>query len=98
MGPSYFDGRVVSAADREGGAIVARARKFRAAEFLPELSAAWNGRSYVVSGSTPTPPVRHQAHSTFFPDWSLAAGITCPAASTRCHVGRPVSGKGGSIL
>jgi hypothetical protein len=58
MGPSYFKGRVVSAADREGGAIVARARTFRAAEFLPELSAGWYGRSYVTS-STSGAPVRH---------------------------------------
>jgi hypothetical protein len=59
MGPGYFEGRVVSAADREGSAIVARARPFRAAELPPELSAGWYARSYVASGSEPTAPVRH---------------------------------------
>jgi hypothetical protein len=48
MGQSYFEGRVVSKADREGGAIVARARPFRAAEPLAELSGGWYGRSYVT--------------------------------------------------
>jgi hypothetical protein len=49
----------VSAADREGAAIAARARPFRPAEVPPELNAGWVGRSYVVSGSSPTAPVRH---------------------------------------
>jgi hypothetical protein len=48
LGQSYFEGRVVSKADREGSLIVARARPFRAAEPLAELSAGWYGRSYVT--------------------------------------------------
>ena len=60
MGPSYFEGRVVSAADREGSLIAARARPFRAAELPPELNAGWYGRGYVlVSNSTSGAPVRH---------------------------------------
>jgi hypothetical protein len=58
MGPGYFEGRVVSAADREGSAMVARARPFRPAELPPELSAGWYGRSY-VTGPTAGAPVRH---------------------------------------
>jgi len=58
MGPGYFEGRVVCAADREGAAIVARARPFRPAELPPELSAGWYGRSY-VTGGTVGAPVRH---------------------------------------
>jgi len=58
MGPSYFEGRVVSAADREGGVIAARAKPFRSAELPPELSAGWYGRSY-VTGSAAGAPVRH---------------------------------------
>jgi len=52
MGQSYFEGRVVSKADREGSAIVARARPFRAAEPLAELSAGWYGRSYVTPAAS----------------------------------------------
>jgi hypothetical protein len=59
MGATYFDGRVVSAADREGSAIVARAKTFRAAEFLQDLNAGWNGRTDVVSGGAPSAPVLH---------------------------------------
>lgn len=58
MGPTYFEGRIVSAADRDGAAIIARARPFRAAELPPELSAGWYGHSYVTS-STAGAPVRH---------------------------------------
>jgi len=58
MGPTYFEGRIVSAADRDGAAIIARARPFRAAELPPELSAGWFGHSYVTS-STAGAPVRH---------------------------------------
>src|SRR5690242_19976845 len=59
MGPSHFEGRVVSAADREGALIVSRARSFRAAELPSELNAGWSGRSYVISSVSPTAPVRH---------------------------------------
>jgi hypothetical protein len=58
MGPAYFQGRVISAADREGAAIIARARPFRAAELPPDLSDGWYGRSYVTT-SAPSAPVRH---------------------------------------
>ena len=59
MGPAYFEGRVISAADREGSVIVARAKPFRSAELPPELNAtSWYGRSYVTSG-TAGAPVRH---------------------------------------
>ena len=52
MGPTYFEGRIVSAADRDGAAIIARARPFRAAELPPELSTGWYGRSYVTSSTS----------------------------------------------
>ena len=58
MGPTFFRGRIVSAADRDGAAIIARARPFRAAELPPELSNGWYGRSYVTS-SPAGAPVRH---------------------------------------
>ena len=58
LGPTYFEGRIVSAADRDGAAIIARARPFRAAELPPELSNGWYGRSYVTS-SPAGAPVRH---------------------------------------
>ncbi len=58
MGPTYFEGRIVSAADRDGAAMIGRARPFRAAELPPELGAGWYGRSYVTS-STAGAPVRH---------------------------------------
>jgi hypothetical protein len=58
MGPNYFEGRVVSAADREGGVIVARAKPFRSAELPPELGGDWYGRSY-VTGSGAGAPVHH---------------------------------------
>jgi hypothetical protein len=60
MGPSYFEGRVVSAADREGSVITARARPFRAAELPSDVTAGWYGRSYVVpSSASAGEPVRH---------------------------------------
>lgn len=59
MGQGYFEGRVVSTADREGAAIIGRARPFRAAELPAELGVGWYGRSYVTSGSTAAQPVRH---------------------------------------
>jgi hypothetical protein len=58
MGPNYFEGRVVSAADREGGVIVARAKPFRSAELPPQLNASWYGRSYVTSDAAGA-PARH---------------------------------------
>ncbi len=58
MGPAYFQGRVVSAADREGAAIIGRARAFRAAELPPDLSGGWYGHSYVTTGAS-SEPVRH---------------------------------------
>ena len=58
MGPAYFQGRVVSAGDREGAGIIARSRPFRAAELPTDLSGGWYGRSYVTSGAT-SAPVRH---------------------------------------
>jgi hypothetical protein len=59
MGPDYFEGRVVSAADREGAAIMARAREFRPAEVPPDLGSGWYGRSYVTGSSPAADPVRH---------------------------------------
>lgn len=59
MGPSHFEGRVVSAADREGSVIVSRARSFRAAEVPAELNVAWYGTSYVTPGGTSAVPIRH---------------------------------------
>jgi hypothetical protein len=59
MGPSHFEGRVVSAADREGSLIVSRARPFRAAELPADLSVAWYGRSYVTTSGSTAAPVRH---------------------------------------
>jgi hypothetical protein len=59
MGPSHFEGRVVSAADREGSVIISRARSFRAAELPSEMNAGWYGRSYVVASGSPAAPVRH---------------------------------------
>jgi hypothetical protein len=59
MGPSHFEGRVVSAADREGSVIISRARSFRAAELPSEMHAGWYGRSYVVASGSPAAPVRH---------------------------------------
>lgn len=59
MGPSHFEGRVVSSADREGSLIISRARPFRAAELPNEMSAGWYGRSYVVASGSPAAPVRH---------------------------------------
>ena len=55
----HFEGRVVSAADREGSVIVSRARSFRAAELPSEMNAGWYGRSYVVASGSPAAPVRH---------------------------------------
>ncbi len=58
MGSSYFEGRIVSNTEREGSAIVARARPFRAAEPLAELNSGWYGRSYTTT-QAPSTPVRH---------------------------------------
>lgn len=58
MGGSYFEGRIVSNTEREGGAIVARARPFRAAEPLTELNSGWYGRTYTTTPA-PSTPVRH---------------------------------------
>ena len=59
MGPSHFEGRVVSAGDREGALIISRARPFRAAELPTQLNAGWSGRSYVIPSGSSTAPVRH---------------------------------------
>lgn len=59
MGPSHFEGRIVSAADREGSLIISRARPFRAAELPAEMNSGWYGRSYVVASGSPAAPVRH---------------------------------------
>jgi hypothetical protein len=59
MGADYFEGRVVSAADREGAAIMARARPFRAAEVPPDLGSGWFGRSYVTGSAPAADLVRH---------------------------------------
>ncbi|MBV9897627.1 MAG: hypothetical protein JO020_25995, partial [Chloroflexi bacterium] len=59
MGTSHFEGRVLSAADREGDLITSRARPFRAAALRTELSAGWHGSSYVVASGSPAAPVRH---------------------------------------
>ena len=59
MGPDYFEGRVVSAADRDGAAIMARARAFRPAELPPDLGSGWYGRSYVSGNTQAADPVRH---------------------------------------
>jgi hypothetical protein len=59
MGSSHFEGRVLSAADREGTVIISRARPFRAAELPAELSVAWYGRSYVTTGDSSSVPARH---------------------------------------
>jgi hypothetical protein len=60
MGSSYFEGRIVSAADREGGVIVGRAHPFRAAELPSEMNAdTWYGRSYVTTNSTASVLTRH---------------------------------------
>jgi hypothetical protein len=59
MGPDYFEGRVVSAADREGAAIMARARPFRPAEVPPDLGSGWYGRSYITGSAPAADPVRH---------------------------------------
>jgi hypothetical protein len=48
MGPSHFAGRILTVADREAAAIIARARTFRAAELPSEFSISWYGRSYVA--------------------------------------------------
>jgi hypothetical protein len=58
MGPAYFQGRIVSAADREGAAIIGRARTFREAELPPEFNTGWYGPSYATSGASGA-PVRH---------------------------------------
>jgi hypothetical protein len=58
MGPSHFAGRILTVADREGAAIIARARTFRAAELPSEFSTSWYGRSYVATDSTGA-PLRH---------------------------------------
>jgi hypothetical protein len=58
MGTAHFQGRVVSAADPEGAAIISRARPFRAAQLPPDLSGGWYGRSYVTSPGA-SAPVRH---------------------------------------
>ncbi len=58
MGSSYFEGRIVSNTEREGSAIVARARPFRAAEPLAELNSGWYGRSYTTA-QAPSTPIRH---------------------------------------
>lgn len=59
MGPDYFEGRVVSGADREGAAIMARARAFRPAEVPPDLGSGWYGRSHVSGNAPAADPVRH---------------------------------------
>lgn len=59
MGPDYFEGRVVSAADRDGAAIMARARAFRPAEVPADLGSSWYGRSYVSGNAPAAEPVRH---------------------------------------
>jgi hypothetical protein len=59
MGPDYFEGRVVSAADRDGAAIMARARAFRPAEVPLDLGSGWYGRSYVSGNTQAADPVRH---------------------------------------
>jgi hypothetical protein len=58
MGPSHFAGRILTVADREGAAIIARARPFRAAELPSEFSTSWYGRSYVTSPADGA-PLRH---------------------------------------
>jgi hypothetical protein len=60
MGPDYFEGRVVSAANRDGAAM-ARARAFRPAEVPRDLGSGWYGRSYVSGNTQAADPVRHQA-------------------------------------
>jgi hypothetical protein len=59
MGPDYFEGRVVSGADRDGAAIMARARAFRPADLPPELGSGWYGRSYASGNAPAAEPVRH---------------------------------------
>jgi hypothetical protein len=59
MGSSHFEGRVLSAADREGTVIISRARPFRSAELPAELSVAWYGRSYATAGDSSSVPARH---------------------------------------
>jgi hypothetical protein len=59
MGPAHFEGRVVSAADREGSVIVSRARPFRAAELPGDVSVSWYGRSYVTTSEPSSAPIRH---------------------------------------
>jgi hypothetical protein len=59
MGREYFEGRVISAADREGAAIMSRARPFRPAEVPPDLGGGWYGRTYVTGDRAAGDPVRH---------------------------------------
>jgi hypothetical protein len=49
----------VSAADRDGAAIMARARAFRPAEVPADLGSSWYGRSYVSGNAPAAEPVRH---------------------------------------
>jgi hypothetical protein len=58
-GATYIQGRVVSAADRDGASLIARARPFEAAQLPAELTADWYGGSYVSSGTSAAAPVRH---------------------------------------
>jgi hypothetical protein len=59
MGHDYFEGRVVSAADRERATIMSCARPFRPAEVPPDLGGGWYGRTYVTGDRADADPVRH---------------------------------------
>jgi tetratricopeptide (TPR) repeat protein len=58
MDRPFKRGSVISRANKEGAAIIARARAFRPANFPAELGTSWYGRSYVI-GSAAGSPVHH---------------------------------------